>query len=75
MTRRTTFDVDVCYRDMRVAFLEQPGLHLTVSQAQRLWGLGRLACERALYELVCDGFLVLTVDGQFRRPDYTTFDD
>jgi hypothetical protein len=75
MTPGIAVDVDACCAAMRREFLEQPGLRLTVLQAQRLWGIGRLLCERALYELVCEGFLAQTVDGQYCRPDYLTWDD
>lgn len=68
-------DVDCCRDALRNEYLDQPTLRLTLPQAQRLWGIERLTCERALYELLCDGFLVRTVEGQYCRPDYTTPDD
>jgi Fic family protein len=68
-------DVDTCRDALRNEYLDQPGLHLTLPRAQRLWGIERLTCERALYELLCEGFLVRTADGQYSRPDYTTPDD
>lgn len=44
-------------RVMRAEFLEMPGLRLTIAQAQRLWNLDRLTCERMLQTLVETGFL------------------
>jgi hypothetical protein len=58
---------------VRRAFLEQPGLCLTLAQAERLWDLRAPVCERTLRELIVDGFLVQTEDGHYCRPDYVTF--
>jgi hypothetical protein len=41
-------------------YLEMPGLQLTVEQAQRLWGLDKETCVRALEFLVENRFLVRT---------------
>jgi hypothetical protein len=38
---------DICRR-IRGEYIEMPGLRLTVTQAQRLWGLDRTACETVL---------------------------
>jgi Fic family protein len=75
MTPCICVNVDACRNALRNEFLEQPGLRLTLPQAQRLWGLERLTCERALYDLVSEGFLVRAMDGQFCRPDYSTPND
>jgi DNA-binding IclR family transcriptional regulator len=42
---------------VRGEFLEMPGLHLRVEQAQRLWGLDRSTCEELLSSLVDAKFL------------------
>jgi Fic family protein len=52
---------------IRGEFLEMPGLTLTAAQAQRLWGLDPVTCERALDALVESHFLVRTKDGRFAR--------
>jgi hypothetical protein len=69
MAPGTALDIDACCEAMREGFLEQPALRLTLTQAQRLWGVGIRVCERAFYELVAEGFLVRTLDDQFCRPD------
>ena len=50
-------------RRVRAEFLEMPGLKLTVSQAQRLWGVDRLTCEALIDELTERRFLAKTRDG------------
>lgn len=50
-------------RRVRSEFLEMPGLKLTVSQAQRLWGMDRLTCEALIDELTASRFLARTRDG------------
>jgi hypothetical protein len=40
-----------------------PGLKLTVSQAQRLWGMDRSTCEALIDELTESHFLSRTRDG------------
>ncbi len=47
---------------IRAEFLEMPGLLLTHSQAQRLWGLERETCADVLETLVADRFLRLRGD-------------
>ena len=54
---------------IRGEFREMPGLRLTPSQAQRLWGLDRASCDALLLELVANGFLARTRDGAFVRFD------
>lgn len=46
---------------------EMPGLHLTLQQACRLWGLGPEVCAALLEALVLEGFLVRTRRGAFAR--------
>lgn len=48
-------------------FEEMPGLHLTLQQACRLWGLGPDLCDALLRALVSEGFLVQTGRGAFVR--------
>ena len=50
-------------RRVRAEFLEMPGLKLTVSQAQRLWGMDRHTCEALIDELTQSRFLSRTRDG------------
>jgi hypothetical protein len=47
---------------VRAEFIEMPGLKLTLTQAQRLWGLDRPTCERVIEKLTASGFLVRTHD-------------
>jgi hypothetical protein len=42
---------------IRAEYLEMPGLRLTFTQAQRLWGLDAGACAELLETLVAQGFL------------------
>jgi hypothetical protein len=55
-------------RRVKGEFLEMPGLKLTASQAQRLWGLDRESCEALLGALVDANFLARTPEGAFVRP-------
>jgi hypothetical protein len=50
-------------RRVRAEFLEMPGLKLTVSQAQRLWGVDRPTCEAVIADLTEARFLSRTRDG------------
>ena len=50
-------------RRVRAEFLEMPGLKLTVSQAQRLWGVDRPTCEAVIEQLTEARFLSRTRDG------------
>ncbi len=52
---------------VKAEFNEMPGLKLTVPQAQRLWGLDRLACEAVIEELTASHFLRRTRDGAVVR--------
>lgn len=58
-------DVQLMTR-LRGEFQEMPGLALTPPQAQRLFGLTPMQCERILSGLVLAGFLVSS-HGMFRR--------
>jgi len=51
---------DLCRR-IRGEYIEMPGLRLTATQAERLWGLDRAACETVLSALVDVEFLILYV--------------
>jgi hypothetical protein len=57
---------DICRR-IRGEYMEMPGLRLTVTQAQRLWGLDRAACDTVLGALVNVEFLIRNRDGAFVR--------
>lgn len=52
---------------VRGEYIEMPGLRLTSAQAQRLWGLDRVACDALLGALVDSKFLSRTRDGAFVR--------
>lgn len=52
---------------IRREYEEMPGLHLTVQQACRLWGLGPDLCIALLNALVREGFLAQTRRGAFVR--------
>jgi hypothetical protein len=54
---------------IRDEFLEMPGLHLTLRQACRLWGLDAVTCDVALRILVDEHFLGRTRVGGFRRAE------
>ena len=57
--------IDDVLRRIKGEFLEMPGLRLTLTQAQRLWGLDRFACDNLLGALVDAKFLRKTRDGAF----------
>lgn len=48
-------------------FLEMPGLKLTAHQASRLFGISQSECQKLLAQLVDQGFLVRTSEGQYVR--------
>jgi hypothetical protein len=50
---------------VRGEYLEMPGLRLTLSQAQRLWGVDSTQCEAVLKALVDSGFLTCTPEQMF----------
>jgi DNA-binding IclR family transcriptional regulator len=50
---------------MAAAFLDQPGLRLTLTQAQRLWNLDGSTCHRHLRELIDAEFLEIR-NSQYR---------
>lgn len=52
---------------IRREYEEMPGLHLTLQQACRLFGLGPDMCATLLEALVQEGFLVRTRRGAFAR--------
>ena len=60
-------DLDRVVRRVRNEFLEMPGLRLNVSQAMRLWGLGREECKHVIDTLVRDAFLRRTKRGEVTR--------
>ena len=49
-------------------YREMPGLSLTVSQAERLWGLDRRTCSYVLATLSERRVLRRTSDGTYVRP-------
>ena len=54
-------------RRVRSEFLEMPGLRLTQSQAQRLWGLDEATCLELLNLLVDEKFLCKKAEGVYHR--------
>lgn len=52
---------------IRAEYLEMPGLRLTVEQAQRLFGVERVACKTVLDALAAERFLHVRSDGAFAR--------
>ena len=56
-------------RRIRSEFVEMPGLSLTLTQAQRLFGLDQVLCDAVLRTLVDTGFLLQTQRGTFMRYD------
>jgi Fic family protein len=52
---------------IRGEFVEMPGLHLTLAQAQRLWGLDERTCREVLDALVDMRFLARRRNGAFAR--------
>ena len=61
--------LDNVLRRVQGEYIEMPGLRLTPTQAQRLWGLDRTACDTLLGALVDAKFLLRTRDGAFVRSD------
>jgi len=59
------FEIE-CQR-VRGQYLEMPGLHLTIDQAQRLLDLDAQTVSLVLGRLVGDGFLTRARDGGFVR--------
>jgi hypothetical protein len=60
---------DTIVRRIRSEFVEMPGLSLTLTQAQRLFGLDQVLCDSVLRTLVETGFLLQTQRGTFMRYD------
>ena len=64
---RTTPRIEQLVTRIRAEYIELPGLRLTLSQASRLFGIDRAACEHVLTELVSHRFLKTMGDGSFIR--------
>lgn len=62
-----SYRADDLIRRVKSEFIEMPGLRLTLMQAKRLWALPHEDCERVLYALVENRFLILGTDGKFGR--------
>ena len=54
---------------IRAEYLEDPGLHLTLPQARRLWGLDEVTSEAVFAALVATRFLRQTRTGAYARTD------
>jgi hypothetical protein len=58
---------DAVLQRIRGEYLEMPGLHLTLPQAQRLCGVDSAVCQRVFDALVETGFLCVKTDGSYAR--------
>ena len=58
---------DVMLQRIYGEFLEMPGMRLTLSQAQRLWGLDERTCQVLLDYLVDTKFLCRSARGNYGR--------
>ena len=58
---------DVILQRIYGEFLEMPGMRLTLSQAQRLWGLDERTCQVLLEYLVDMKFLCRSPHGNYGR--------
>jgi len=67
MTKREMPSLRSLSLRIRREFEEMPGLHVTLQQACRLWGLGPELCAALLDALVQEGFLFRTERGAFAR--------
>ena len=54
---------------IRAEYLEIPGLHLTRSQVERLWGLDATTCDELLDALIHARFLKRSSTGGYIRAD------
>ena len=54
---------------IRGEYLEIPGLHLTRSQVQRLWGLDDVTCDEVVRTLLDSRFLRRTLADAYVRAD------
>jgi hypothetical protein len=52
---------------IRAEYLEMPGLSLKPEQVERLCGIDRAVCRKALETLVATGFLSVRADGTYGR--------
>jgi hypothetical protein len=52
---------------IRAEYLEMPGLHLRLEQAQRLCGMERMVCRQVFDALLEARFLCVTPDGSYVR--------
>ena len=52
---------------VQAEYAEMPGLSVTLSQAQRLWGVDQTTCEEVFCRLVSGGRLRRTSKGRFVR--------
>ncbi|HEX8029740.1 MAG TPA: hypothetical protein VF491_14810 [Vicinamibacterales bacterium] len=60
-------NTDVILQRIYGEFLEMPGMRLTLSQAQRLWGLDERTCQVLLEYLVDAKFLRRSAHGNYGR--------
>jgi hypothetical protein len=58
---------DLIVQRVYAEFLEMPGMRLTLSQAQRLWGLDEGTCRALLEHLVDAKFLSRSAHGNYGR--------
>jgi hypothetical protein len=67
--RCTEVECEALLQRVRAEFDEEPGLVLTLSQAERLFGVGEDTCRRVLGTLVREGTLHVSGDGAYGRRD------
>jgi predicted transcriptional regulator len=58
-------DVADWLRLVHTEYHEMPGLNLTKSQVQRLWGLDQVTCDEVLHALEAEHFLRRTEGDQY----------
>jgi DNA-binding IclR family transcriptional regulator len=69
MPTDTTAPLTDWLRLVRAEYLEDPGLHLTRAQIQRLWGLDAQTCDALIHTLVESRFLRRTAAHRYGRSD------
>jgi hypothetical protein len=72
MSSQLTQSAETTLCRIRAEYREMPGLRLTPSQAQRLWGVAQEMCDTLMTDLVSVGFLLRTRDGAFVRRDLSS---
>ena len=73
MPRRAAMPIDEpllkWLRLVRAEYLEEPGMHLTQAEMQRMWGLDAQTCDALVCRLVESRFLRVTRRNRYGRSD------